>query len=185
MVRLFSIAVVLLCDLILNNDIILCTSTDEPVLFSTPAKLPAYLPYSNLQLLESQSALDEFIVSPRLTMIYFKPEVKLTFKRKSAERQFFEAVDGVAEYLRTKYGVIVGIMNCADMEDAESKGEMCDASENEDEEEVAWFYEGGSPLIALEITTLFSEDAVVANILSVSSVWGSLLLNGPGRERER
>ena len=62
--------------------------------------------------LTSAAEYREFVGVPRLTMMYFKPEVELPPRRMTAERTFLDAAKNVSEYLRWGYDVRVGKMKC-------------------------------------------------------------------------
>ena len=51
----------------------------------------ATLEYSGVKLLKTEAELMEFVRPPRLTMIYFKPEVALSTEQKGHERVFLDA----------------------------------------------------------------------------------------------
>ena len=54
----------------------------------------------------------------------------------------------------------------ADIDEEELKATAC--GKKEKEEESVTFFRGGNALIDLEVNTLFDEDSIVANVLTVS-----------------
>ena len=128
----------------------------------------ASLAYSHIKSLKTDAEFRDFVAPPRLTMVYFKPEAgKTSPDRVKAERTFLDAAKNTSEYLRWGFDVGLGKMNCEDVRDAELKRQMCEGGGN-GETDNAHFYKKGGELIELEISTLFDEDSIIANILTVS-----------------
>ena len=123
--------------------------------------------YSGIKILKTYEEFREFALQSRLSIIYFKPEVDLTPTQRNFERQFLETAKNASEYLRWGFDVRVGRIDCANVKERKKLHDrVCDPKIVE--ANVARIYRGKGELIDLEINTLFDEDSLFANLLTVS-----------------
>ena len=125
------------------------------------------LEYSGIKHLKTEEELKDFTFQKRLYMIYFKPEVDMTPEQRNVERQFLDAAKNASEYLRWGFDVRVGRMDCVNVKIKDVRDKACDPKIVE--ANVARFYKGKREMLDLELTTLFDEDSILANVLTVST----------------
>ena len=125
------------------------------------------LEYSGVKILKSHAEFNEFINLSPLSIIYFKPEVELTAEQRNNERHFLDASKNASEYLRWGFDVRVGRIDCANVKQGKKLHERVCAPEIA-QANVARFFRKSTEIVDLEISSLFDEDSIMANVLTVS-----------------